>query len=132
MWTVKAQHCFAAVLQHCCKKSCMLGSTTSSCSANEPTLLPKRAAEIKLEPHLLTLKNRHGMPNFWHHADDFKAWHSQFSTCKRIGPKCNVAPLLKFLGVPRLPPGGSLGKAKRSTCKWGLSCMFLLPVLPKL
>ena len=34
------------------------------------------------------------------------SWHSQFLTCKRIGPKCNVAPVLKILGVPRLPPGG--------------------------
>ena len=48
------------------------------------------------------------MPNFWHRADDFKARHSQFWTCKRIGPTCNVAPVLKILGVPRLPPGGSL------------------------
>ena len=78
-----------------------------------------------------------------HRADDFKARHSQFSTCKRIGPTCNVAPVLKILGVPRLPPGGSLGGSppggslgtgKRGTvpkiwravpiffsaCKWGL------------
>ena len=53
--------------------------------------------------------------NFWHRADDFKARHSQFSTCKRIGPTCNVAPVLKILGVPRLPSGGSLGKGKRGT-----------------
>ena len=39
------------------------------------------------------------------------ARHSQFSTCKRIGPRRNVAPVLKILGVPRLPPGG----------KWGLN-----------
>ena len=52
------------------------------------------------------------MPNFWHCADDFKARHSQFSTCKRIGLTCNV---LKILGVPRLPPGGSLGTGKRGT-----------------
>ena len=51
--------------------------------------------------------------NFWGRADDFKARHSQFSTCKRIGPTCNVAPVLKILGVPRLPPGGSLGTGKR-------------------
>ena len=37
------------------------------------------------------------MPNFWHRADYFKAQHSQFSMCKRIGPKCNVAPVLKIL-----------------------------------
>ena len=51
-----------------------------------------------------------------------------------MGPKCNVAPVLKILGVPRLPPGGSLGTGKRGTvpkiwravpiffsaCKWGL------------
>ena len=58
---------------------------------------------------------RHGTPNFWHRADDFKARHSQFSTCKRVGPKCNMAPVLKILGVPRLPPGGSLGTGKRGT-----------------
>ena len=52
---------------------------------------------------------------FWHRADDFKSRHSQFSTCKRIGPTCNVAPVLKTLGVPRLPPGGSLGTGKRGT-----------------
>ena len=68
-----------------------------------------------LKPHLHALKNRHGTPNFWHRADDFKARHSQFSTCKRVGPKCNVAPVPKILGVPRLPPGGSLGTAKRGT-----------------
>ena len=66
-----------------------------------------------LKPHLHALKNRHGTPNFWHRADDFKAQHSQFSTCKRVGPKCNVAPVPKILGVPRLPPGGSLGTWKR-------------------
>ena len=55
------------------------------------------------------------MPNFWHCADDFKAWHSQFSMCKRIGPKCYVAPVLKILGVPRVPPGGSLSMGKRGT-----------------
>ena len=69
----------------------------------------------RIKPHLHALKNRHGTPNFWHCADDFKARHSQFSTCKRIGPKCNVAPVLKILGVPRLPPGGSLGTGKRGT-----------------
>ena len=57
-------------------------------------------------------KNRHGTPNFWHRADDFKARHSQFSTCKRIGPKCNVAPVLKILGVPRLPPAGIRGTTR--------------------
>ena len=51
--------------------------------------------------------------NFWHRADDFKAQHSQFSTCKPIGPTCNVAPVLEILGVPRLPPGDSLGTGKR-------------------
>ena len=34
---------------------------------------------------------RHGTPNF--------------PMCKGIGPKCNVAPVLKILGVTRLPPG---------------------------
>jgi len=53
--------------------------------------------------------------NFWHCADDFKAQHSQFSMCKRISPTCNVAPVLKILGVPRLPPGGSLGTGKQRT-----------------
>ena len=68
-----------------------------------------------LKPHLHALKNQHGTPNFWHRADDFKVRPSQFSTCKRIGPKSNVAPVLKILGVPRLPPGGSLGTGKRGT-----------------
>ena len=68
-----------------------------------------------LKPRLHALKSRHGKPNFWHCADDLKARHSQFSTCKRIGPKCNVAPVLKILGVPRLPPGGGLGTGKRRT-----------------
>ena len=36
-------------------------------------------------------------------------------TCKRIGPTCSVAPVLKILGVPRLPPRGSLGTGKRGT-----------------
>ena len=65
--------------------------------------------------HLHALKNQHGTPNFWYRADDFNAQHSQFSMCKRIGPKCNVAPELKILGVPRLPPGGSLGTGKQRT-----------------
>ena len=63
--------------------------------------------------HLHALKKSHGTPNFWHRADDFKARHSQFSTCKRIGPKCNVAPVLKILGVPRLPPGGIRGTTRK-------------------
>ena len=54
-------------------------------------------------------KNRYGTPNFWDRDDDFKAQHSQFSMFIRIGPKCNVAPVLKILRVPGLPPGGSLG-----------------------
>ena len=68
-----------------------------------------------LKPRLHALKNRHGKPNFWHRADDFKARHAQFSTCKRIDPKCNVVPVLKILGVPRLPPGGGPGTGKRRT-----------------
>ena len=59
------------------------------------------------------LENQHGTPNFWYSADDFKARHSQFLTSKRIGPKCNVAPVLKILGVPRLPPRGSLSTGKQ-------------------
>ena len=58
--------------------------------------------QLTLKPHLHALKKSalHATPNFRHRADDFKARHSQFSTCKRIGPKCNVAPVLKILGVP--------------------------------
>ena len=37
---------------------------------------------IGLKPHLHELKNRHGSPNFWHRANDFKARHPQFSRCK--------------------------------------------------
>ena len=69
----------------------------------------------RLKPHLQALKKSARHANFRHRADDFKARHSQFSTCKRIGPKCNVAPVLKILGVPRLPPEGSLGTGKRGT-----------------
>ena len=68
-----------------------------------------------LKPHLNALKNRHGTPNSWHRADDFKARHSQFSTCKRVGPKCNLAPVAITLEVPRLPPGGSLCTGKQGT-----------------
>ena len=67
------------------------------------------------KPHLHALKKL--ARNFWHRADAFKAWHSQFSTCKRMGPKCNVAPVLKILGMPRLPPGDSLGTGKRGTMR---------------
>ena len=83
-----------------------------------------------LKPPLHALKNRHGKPNFWHRADVFKARHSQFSTCKRIGPKCNMAPVLKILGVPRLPPGGSLGTGKRGTVPkiWRAVPIFLARV----
>ena len=44
-----------------------------------------------------------------------------------------MAPVLKILGVPRLPPGGSLGTGKRnlacradffSACKWGFRIAF--------
>ena len=74
------------------------------------------AAKQILKPHLHALKNQHGTPNVWHRADDFKAWHSQFSTCKRIGPKCNVlAPVLKILWVLRLPSEGSLSTGKLGT-----------------
>ena len=50
----------------------------------------------------------------------------EFSTCKRIGPKCNVVPELKILGVPRLPPGGSLGTGKRGTVPkiWRAALIF--------
>ena len=48
-----------------------------------------------LKPHLHALKK--------------SARHAKFlAPCQQIGPKCNVAPVLKILGVPRLPPGGSL------------------------
>ena len=40
---------------------------------------------------------------------------TQILTCERSGPTCNVAPVLKILGVPRLPPRGSLGTGKRGT-----------------
>ena len=31
----------------------------------------------RLKHHLHAVKNKHGTPNFWHRADDFKARHSQ-------------------------------------------------------
>ena len=88
-----------------------------------------RKEKIKT-PFTSTKKNRDGTPNFWHRADDFKARHPQFSTCKRIGTKCNVAPVLKILGVPRLPPGGSLGTGKRGTMPkiWRAVPIFLARV----
>ena len=51
-------------------------------------------------------------------------------TCKRIGPKCNVAPVLKILGVQSLPPGGSLGTGKRDTVPkfWRAAPIFLARV----
>ena len=80
----------------------------------------------RVKLHLHSLKDRHVAPNFWHCADDFKAPHFQFSTCKRIGPKCNVPPVLKILGVPRLAPGGSLGTGKRGTVPkiWRAALIF--------
>ena len=47
-----------------------------------------------------------------------------------MGPKCNVAPVLKILGVPRLPPGGSLGTGKRRTVPkiWRALPIFLARV----
>ena len=65
------------------------------------------------------------MPNFRHRADDFKARHSQFSTCKCTGPKRNMAPVLKLLGVPRLPPRCSLGTVPKI---WGTVPIFLARV----
>ena len=63
--------------------------------------------------------------------------------CKCNGLKCNVAPVLKILGLPRLPPGGSLGTGKRGTlpkigvpcrffsmCKWGLNVDTTSQALP--
>jgi len=88
-------------------------------------MVSKKTFDIQLKPHLHALKNRHGTPNFWHRADDFKARHSQFSTCKRIGPKCNVASVLKILGVLRRPPEGSLGTGQQGTVpKFGVPCWF--------
>ena len=87
---------------------------------------------VYFKPHLHALKKsaRHGTPNFWHCAEDFKARHSQFSTCKCIGPTCNVAPVLKILGVTRLPPGGSLGTGKGGTVPkiWRTVPIFLARV----
>ena len=59
---------------------------------------------------------RHGTPNV--------------RRVKRMGPKCNVAPVLKILGVPRLPPGGSLGTGKRGTVPkiWRAVPIFLARV----
>ena len=70
------------------------------------------------------------MPNFWQRADDFKAQHSQFSTCKRIGPTWNVALVLKILGVPRLPREGSLSTGKQGTVPkiWRAVSIFLVRV----
>ena len=34
---------------------------------------------------------------------------------KRIGPTCNVAPVLKIFGLLRLHPEGSIGRGKRDT-----------------
>ena len=56
-----------------------------------------------------------------------------------------MAPVLKILGIPRLPPGGSLGTGKRGTvqkiwravpiffsaCKWGLIQMDSIKVQEK-
>ena len=83
--------------------------------------------QLTLKPHLHALKKSARHAKFRHRADDFKARHSQFSTCKRIGPKCNVAPVLKILGVPRLPPGGSFGTGKRGTVPkiWRAVLIFL-------
>ena len=65
-----------------------------------------------------------------HRPDDFKSRHSQFSTCKRVGPKCNVAPVFIILRVPRLPLGGSLGTGKRGTVpnSWRAVPIFLTRV----
>ena len=70
------------------------------------------------------------MPNFQLRTDNFKALHSHFSMCKRIGPKCNVALVRKILGVPRLPPGGSLGTSQRGTVPkiWRAVPIFLAHV----
>ena len=84
---------------------------------------------MSLKPHLHALKKsaRHAkfLAPWWRFAQ-----HSQFSMCKRIGPKCNVAPVLKILGVLRLPPRGSLGTGKRGTIAkiWRAVPMFLARV----
>ena len=68
-----------------------------------------RPATISQTPVLTIL--RHGTP--------------KFSTCKRIGPKCNVAPVLKILVVPR-----PLGTGKRGTAPkiWRALPIFLARV----
>ena len=50
--------------------------------------------------------------------------------CKRIGPKCNVAPVLKILRVLRLPPKGGLGTGHRGTVPkiWRAMLIFLARV----
>ena len=107
-------------------------SIAHSCEINLRQLVAtfNRLPNENITPFTRAKKNRHGTPNFWHRADDFKAQHSQFSTCKGIGPKCNVAPVLKILGVPRLPSGGSLGAGKRGTVPkiWRAVPIFLARV----
>ena len=39
-------------------------------------------------------------------------------------PKCNLAPVLKILGVPRLPPEGSLGKRGTVPKIWRAALIF--------
>ena len=66
----------------------------------------------KLKPHLDAPQNWHGTPRCWHRTDNFSVRHYQLSPCKRIGPEKIWALVPKILGVPRLPPGGSLGTGK--------------------
>ena len=78
---------------------------------------------LRQKPHLHVLKKSAQHANFWHRADDFTARHSQFSTCKHIGPKCNVAPVLKVLGVPR-PEVVSVRVNEVRCQKFGMLCCF--------
>ena len=82
--------------------------------------------KLFLKPHLHALKNRHGTPNFWYRADDFKARHSQFSTCRRVSvPNVMWHQCSKFYGCRGYLRELVSARVNKEQCqKFGVPCRF--------
>ena len=80
----------------------------------------------RFKPHVHALKNRHGTPNFWYRADDFKARHSQFSTCRRVSvPNVMWHQCSKFYGCRGYLRELVSARVNKEQCqKFGVPCRF--------
>ena len=80
----------------------------------------------RFKPHVHALKNRHGTPTFWYRADDFKARHSQFSTCRRVSvPNVMWHQCSKFWERRDYLPKVVSARVNEAPCqKCGVPCRF--------